>query len=84
MLIDYLINKPQRKVNTLSNQMDLQNELKRQHHQAFNYRLKRFAVTKVGIASAFTAGMGYGALQSSKPSGKLKQIRHLSWLLRLL
>ena len=63
MFIDYFIKKPQKKVNNLSQQMDLLDELKRQHHQAFNYRLKRFAVTKVGLASAFSAGVGYGALK---------------------
>lgn len=85
MLIDYFINKPQHKVSELSHQMDLQDELKRQHHQAFNYRLKRFAVSKVGIASAFTAGMGYEALNDPQPKGsKLKQIGRFSWLLRLL
>ena len=47
MLIDYFINKPQHRVTELSQQMDLQDELKRQHHQAFKYRLKRFAVSKV-------------------------------------
>ena len=85
MLIDYFINKPQHRVTKLSQQMDLQDELKRQHHQAFTYRLKRFAVSKVGIASAFTAGMGYEALNNSDhKDGKLKQVSRFSWLLRLL
>ena len=34
MLIDYFINKPQHRVTELSQQMDLQDELKRQHYQA--------------------------------------------------
>jgi hypothetical protein len=39
----------------------------------------------VGIASAFTAGMGYEALNDPQPkSSKLKQIGRFSWLLRLL
>ena len=45
MIIDYFIHKPQKNVRSLSEQMDLADELKRQHHQAFNYRLKRFAVS---------------------------------------
>ncbi|MGX1111886.1 MULTISPECIES: hypothetical protein [Pseudoalteromonas] len=85
MFIDYFIKKPQKKVNNLSQQMDLLDELKRQHHQAFNYRLKRFAVTKVGLASAFSAGVGYGALKNDDHQhGKLKQLSQFSWLLRLL
>tara|TARA_B100002049_G_scaffold235331_1_gene219460 strand:+ start:1187 stop:1444 length:258 start_codon:yes stop_codon:yes gene_type:complete len=85
MIIDYFINKPQKNVRSLSEQMDLADELKRQHHQAFNYRLKRFAVSKAGIASAFTAGMGYQAMKSDEPSkGPVKQVTRFAWLLRLL
>ncbi len=85
MLINYFIREPLKKVTDLSHSMDMQDELKRQHHQAFNYRIKRFAVTKVGLASAFTAGMGYQALQSNDQSkSKLKQVSQFSWLLRLL
>lgn len=86
MLIDYFIHKPQSKVEQLSQQMDTVSELKRQHYQALNYRLKRFAVTKVGLASAFTAGAGYQSLKSkdnssSSVAGKLSKF---TWLLRLL
>lgn len=85
MLIDYFIHKPQRKVDHLSNKMDTLNELKRQHHQAFKYRLKRFAVTKVGLASAFTAGIGYQSLKSnSSSSGVASKVSKLTWLLRLM
>lgn len=85
MIIDYFINKPQRRVEELTEKMDLRDELKRQHHQALNYRLKRFAVTNVGIASAFTAGMGYQALQNNDSNqSKMNKISKFTWLLRLL
>lgn len=84
MIIDYFINTQQRKVEALTNQMAISNELKRQHHQALNYRLKRFAVTKVGIASAFSAGVGYQTLQSCGiKQSKLKQLSKFKWLLKL-
>lgn len=85
MLIDYFILKPNRKVAHLTQKMNTIQSLKQQHHQALNYRLKRFAVTKVGIASAFTAGAGYQSLSgSSGKSNKLSQLGQFSWLLRLL
>ena len=85
MLIDYFIQKPQTKVDHLSEKMDTIDELKRQHHQAFSYRLKRFAVTKVGLASAFTAGAGYQTLKSGdNSSGIASKVSKFTWLLRLL
>lgn len=79
MLVNYLIQSPNKAVNNLSKQMDLQSELKRQHHMAFKYRLKRFAVTKVGISSAFLAGAVVQA-SSTKPG----LIKKYAWLARLL
>lgn len=84
MLIDYFIQKPNHKVTQLSREMDLQQDLKKQHQRAFTHRLKRFAVTKVGIASAFSAGVGYQALKSDGKSGKLNQLSKFTWLLRLI
>ncbi|MFU2511121.1 hypothetical protein [Pseudoalteromonas sp. ASV78] len=85
MLIDYFIQKPNRKVSHLSQKINSINALKHQHHQAFNYRLKRFAVSKVGIASAFTAGAGYQALNGNKQNSSSKiKLSQFSWLLRLL
>ena len=40
-----------------------ESELKRQHQAAFVYRLKRFAASKVGLSSAFIAGV---AVQSGR------------------
>ncbi|NMM41458.1 hypothetical protein [Pseudoalteromonas arctica] len=85
MLIDYFIQKPTRKVSHLSQKMNSINALKQQHHQAFNYRLKRFAVSNVGIASAFTAGVGYQALNGHNQNSANKiKLSQFSWLLRLL
>ncbi|WP_404342505.1 hypothetical protein [Pseudoalteromonas mariniglutinosa] len=85
MLIDYFIKKPNNNVARLSRRIDTLNSLKQQHHQAFNYRLKRFAVTKVGIASAFSAGVGYQALQgNNKHESKVSYLSHLIWLLKRL
>ncbi|KPH65083.1 hypothetical protein AMS58_19330 [Pseudoalteromonas porphyrae] len=85
MIIDYFIQKPNRKVTHLSQKMDALDGLKKQHQQAFNYRLKRFLVSNVGIGSAFTAGAGYQALKSSeKHKSTASKISKLTWLLRLL
>ncbi|MFY8327724.1 hypothetical protein [Pseudoalteromonas sp. ZZD1] len=85
MLIDYFIHKPQSKVDQLSTEMDTLDELKRQHQQAFKYRLKRFTVSKAGLASAFTAGAGYHALKSNENStGVISTVGKFTWLLRLL
>ncbi|MGO2477964.1 MAG: hypothetical protein ACTH7Q_06290 [Pseudoalteromonas sp.] len=84
MLIDYFIKKPNHKVTQLSKEMDLQQSLKRQHQSAFTYRLKRFAVTKVGLASAFSAGVGYQALKSDDKSSKSNYLSKFTWLLRLI
>lgn len=85
MLIDYFVQKPQKRVNHLIEKMTYAQELKRQHQQAFKYRLKRFAVTPVGVASAFSAGAGYQALNSKpKNGGTISKIGQFSWLLRLL
>ena len=85
MLNDYFIKKPNHKVRHLSQKMNSINALKQQHHQAFNYRLKRFAVSNVGIASAFTAGAGFQALNShNQNSSKKIKLSQFSWLLRLL
>ena len=86
MLIDYFIRKPNRRVAHLAQKMNTTQALKQQHHQALNYRLKRFAVTKVGIASAFTAGVGYQALNSRSSSGNatMAKLSQFTWLLRLL
>ena len=63
MLVNYLIKAPNENVDALSRQMDTRSELKRQHHAAFQYRLKRFAVTKVGLSSAFIAGAAVQAVR---------------------
>jgi hypothetical protein len=79
MLVDILIKNPDVCVKALTKQMDLQSELKRQHQAAFIYRLKRFAASKVGLSSAFIAGV---AVQSGKSETSL--IRKYGWLLRLI
>ncbi|MBE0360718.1 MULTISPECIES: hypothetical protein [Pseudoalteromonas] len=79
MLVNYLIKEPNKNVQALSEKMDMQNELKRQHHAAFQYRLKRLAATKVGITSAFLAG---AAVQAGKSETSL--VRKYGWLVRLL
>ncbi|MDN3379678.1 MULTISPECIES: hypothetical protein [unclassified Pseudoalteromonas] len=85
MFIDYFIHKPQSKVDQLSTEMDTLDELKRQHQQAFKYRLKRFTVSKAGLASAFTAGAGYQALKSNENSTSvISTVGKFTWLLRLL
>ncbi|MDP2636170.1 MULTISPECIES: hypothetical protein [unclassified Pseudoalteromonas] len=85
MIIDYFVNKPQQRVEELTEKMDFRDELKRQHHQALNYRLKRFAVTNVGIASAFTAGAGYQALKNNDSNqSKLSKLSKFTWLLRFI
>ncbi|WP_338365977.1 hypothetical protein [uncultured Pseudoalteromonas sp.] len=78
MLVDFLIKKPHENVETLNKQMDLQHALKRQHHAAIKYRFKRFAATKVGLASAFLAGV---TVQASK--GERKFLRKYAWLANL-
>ncbi len=73
MLVNYLIKAPNENVDALSKQMHTRSELKRQHHAAFQYRLKRFAATKVGLTSAFLAG---AAVQAGKRRNQLcKKIR---------
>lgn len=87
MIIDYFVRKPNQNVTKLSQKMDFQQHLKQQHQAAFAYRLKRFAVTKVGIASAFSAGMGYQALKSSdskESTSTLNKLSKFTWLLRLI
>ncbi|MBB1385596.1 hypothetical protein H5119_08600 [Pseudoalteromonas sp. SG45-5] len=79
MLVNYLIKEPNKNVQALSEKMDMQNELKRQNHAAFQYRLKRLAATKVGITSAFLAG---AAVQVGKSETSL--VRKYGWLVRLL
>ena len=79
MLVDTLIKAPNKNVQALSKQMDMRTELKRQHHSAFKYRLKRLAATKVGITSAFLAGM---VVQAGKKETSL--VRKYGWLVRLL
>ena len=79
MLVDILIKNPDTNVKALTKQMDLQSELKRQHQAAFVYRLKRFAASKVGLSSAFIAGV---AVQSGRSETSL--IRKYGWLIRLI
>ena len=79
MLVNHLIKAPNENVQLLSKQMDVRSELKRQHHAAFQYRLKRFAATKVGLTSAFLAG---AAVQAGKSETSL--VRKYGWLVRLL
>ncbi|WP_372762343.1 hypothetical protein [Pseudoalteromonas sp.] len=79
MLIKFFIKSPHEKLNNLTQQMQLRSELKRQHQAAFKYRLKRFAVTKVGLTSAFLAG---AVMQASDSNSKF--IRKFAWLARLL
>jgi hypothetical protein len=80
MLVNFLIKEPNQSVETLSQQMTLRTELKRQHYAAFNYRLKRFAVTKVGLLSAFTAGAVFQANNHSETNF----VKKYAWLTRLL
>lgn len=79
MLVNYLIKAPNENVNALNKQMDTRNELKRQHHAAFQYRLKRFAATKMGLTSAFVAGI---AVQAGKSETGL--VKKYGWLVKLL
>lgn len=79
MLVNFLIKAPNQNVENLNQQMTLRSELKRQHHAAFKYRLKRFAVTKVGLISAFTAGAAYQASSNNETSFLKKCV----WLTRL-
>ncbi|MBB1288531.1 hypothetical protein H5085_06370 [Pseudoalteromonas sp. SR43-6] len=79
MLVNYLIKAPNENVDALSRQMDTRSELKRQHHAAFQYRLKRFAVTKVGLSSAFIAG---AAVQAGKSETSF--VRKYGWLVNLI
>lgn len=74
-----LIKNPDANVKALTKQMDLQSELKRQHQAAFIYRLKRFSASKVGLSSAFIAGV---AVQSGRSETSL--IRKYGWLIRLI
>lgn len=79
MLINYLINSPDARVQQLHKEVAIQSELKRQHLTAIKYRAKRFAATKVGLLSAFTAG---AVVESAK--GDTNMVKKYSWLLKLL
>ncbi len=79
MLINFLINSPNDRVNHLNEQVATRAELKRQHLTAIKYRAKRFAATKVGLVSAFTAG---ALVESAK--GNTNTVKKYSWLLKLL
>ena len=79
MLINFLINSPNDRVNHLNEQVAARAELKRQHLTAIKYRAKRFAATKVGLVSAFTAG---AVVESAK--GDTNMVKKYSWLLKLL
>lgn len=79
MLVNFLIKAPNENVETLSKKMDLQRELKRQHGAALKYRFKRFAATKVGISSAFLAGV---AVQAGKSETSF--VAKYGWIARLL
>ncbi|XQF90829.1 hypothetical protein ACOBV8_05440 [Pseudoalteromonas espejiana] len=78
MLVNFLIKAPNETVNTLNKQMDLQDELKRQHHAAIKYRFRRFAATKVGLTSAFLAGV---TVQAGKNESGF--VRKYGWLVKL-
>lgn len=79
MLINLLIKQPLDKVNSLDKQIKLHEQLKSQHIAAIKYRFKRFAATKVGIASAFFAGI---VVASTKSNSKL--VKKYGWLVKLL
>lgn len=79
MLINYLINSPDARVQQLHKEVAIQSELKRQHLSAIKYRAKRFAATKVGLVSAFSAGV---VVESAK--GDTNIVKKYSWLLKLL
>ena len=79
MLINYLINSPNARVQQLHKEVAIQSELKHQHLTAIKYRAKRFAATKVGIVSAFSAGV---VVESAK--GDTNIVKKYSWLLKLL
>ncbi|MCK8134449.1 hypothetical protein [Pseudoalteromonas sp. 2CM28B] len=79
MLINYLINSPNVRVQQLDKEVVMRSELKRQHLAAIKYRAKRFATTKVGLASAFAAG---AVVESAK--GDANMIKKYTWLLKLL
>ncbi|WP_372859646.1 hypothetical protein [Pseudoalteromonas sp.] len=79
MLINFLINSPDARVNHLNEEVSTRAELKRQHLMAIKYRAKRFAATKVGLVSAFTAG---AVVESAK--GDTNMVKKYSWLLKLL
>lgn len=79
MLVNYLVKAPNDNVDALSKQMDMRDELKRQHHAAFKYRIKRFAATKVGLTSAFMAGV---TVQAGKSDTSF--VRKYGWLAKLL
>ncbi|NWL15315.1 hypothetical protein FHG08_06175 [Pseudoalteromonas sp. Scap03] len=79
MLINYLINSPDARVQQLHKEVAIQSELKRQHLTAIKYRAKRFAATKVGLVSAFSAGV---VVESAK--GDTDMVKKYSWLVKLL
>ena len=79
MLINYLINSPDARVQQLHKEVAIQSELKRQHLTAIKYRAKRFAATKVGLVSAFSAGV---VVESA--NGDTNIVKKYSWLLKLL
>lgn len=79
MLINYLINSPNSQVKQLNKDVAIRAELKSQHLAAIKYRAKRFAATKVGLASAFAAG---AVVESAK--GDANTIKKYTWLLKLL
>lgn len=79
MLINLLISSPNTQVQQLNQDVAMRAKLKLQHLAAIKYRAKRFAATRVGVASAFTAGV---LVESAK--GDSNTIKKYSWLLRLL
>jgi len=79
MLVNYLIKTPNDNVKALTKQMDMQDKLKHQHYAAFKYRIKRFAATKVGLTSAFMAGV---TVQAGRSDTSL--VRKYGWLVKLL
>lgn len=79
MLINFLINSPNARVQQLDKEVVMRSELKRQHLAAIKYRAKRFAATKVGLASAFAAG---AVVESAK--GDANTVKKYTWLLKLL
>jgi len=66
-------------VQHLNKEVTVRAQLKRQHLAAIKYRAKRFAATRAGIISAFTAGV---VVESAKSDTSMA--KKYGWILKLL